>query len=598
MSSIRFLYKTKYIPDSVVTKGSEHPVMSGAVYDALQNIQANALFETGYFSDGIVGYEAQHIMSFNSGTLKVAKDSVVYYPAGLDKDGEPVFKAHKMAKDATASTGSLDGYKSEFFINTNTDTLICNTARTVSTSGTDIVQKVFAQETDPLSYKDITFDGYIWWDTKENLMKVFEGASNSWKTLPISLPVGIVECNGINISGIAYDFLTCGYVDNYAFINPGVIMLAPCGRSEENQSSYAVEMFDTDKVLIKKMFDDKTNTGFEDYKLYVTTARELIGAVGNISLDRVRGCYVDGNNKEYHCCPVATLSAKRPIEGQAPCIVSAFNSRLPIAFADKDDIENVVKLVGSSHGLTIDELEASLDDIYNTLNKKINDDVTALDNKLSKGYVRNSGDETVAGVKTFSSAIKGNLDGKAARANTTLLTSNIDPEIIPTGIRVNGRAFNTYTDAEKSTLYTQTSVRIGSNKVTAELFEGRATSMRWADLAEIYEADANYEIGTLVMFGGKKEITLANGNVNAVVSDKPALLMNSGAEGLPIAMVGRVKVRVLGACKKFDKLILHESVPGVAMVDNGSSRVIARALEDKEGIGEGLVLCVVQLNLD
>lgn len=140
-----------------------------------------------------------------------------------------------------------------------------------------------------------------------------------------------------------------------------------------------------------------------------------------------------------------------------------------------------------------------------------------------------------------------------------------------------------------------TSVRIGSNYVIADEFRGVATKARWADLAEIYEADADYPVGTLVRFGGEKEITLANfGECNAVVSEKPAFLMNSEAKGLPIALMGRVPVRVFGAVKKFDKLKFNTVAPGTATV-NGEGEPIAIALEDNDFIGEKLVLCVVKL---
>mgnify|MGYP003295461789 CR=1 FL=1 len=52
---------------------------------------------------------------------------------------------------------------------------------------------------------------------------------------------------------------------------------------------------------------------------------------------------------------------------------------------------------------------------------------------------------------------------------------------------------------------------------------------RWADLAEYKESDQAYEPGTLVMFGGAKEITLSNGvETHAIVTTKPGLVLNGG----------------------------------------------------------------------
>ena len=101
-----------------------------------------------------------------------------------------------------------------------------------------------------------------------------------------------------------------------------------------------------------------------------------------------------------------------------------------------------------------------------------------------------------------------------------------------------------------------------------QTINGTALNANWADLAEIYQADAEYQPGTLVAFGGEKEITIATTKVNAVVSTKPAVLMNNKQEGTPIALVGRVPVRVIGKVAKFDKLVLDRDNPGIAKVDN------------------------------
>ena len=82
--------------------------------------------------------------------------------------------------------------------------------------------------------------------------------------------------------------------------------------------------------------------------------------------------------------------------------------------------------------------------------------------------------------------------------------------------------------------------------IIANKFIGVATSAQWADLAENYVTDMDYPIGTLVCFGGQKEITVAINEVNGVISDKPAYLMNSNCKGQPIALIGRVPVLVKG----------------------------------------------------
>lgn len=136
------------------------------------------------------------------------------------------------------------------------------------------------------------------------------------------------------------------------------------------------------------------------------------------------------------------------------------------------------------------------------------------------------------------------------------------------------------------------------DKMYANRFEGLATSALWADLAEIYETDKEYPAGTLVAWGGEKELTVATDEVNAVISENPAYLMNSGAEGQPVALAGRVRVRIVDFVSKFDKIYLS-SIPGVGSTSprGPEDKPIARALEDKNTDGEGLVMCAVHFTI-
>lgn len=139
----------------------------------------------------------------------------------------------------------------------------------------------------------------------------------------------------------------------------------------------------------------------------------------------------------------------------------------------------------------------------------------------------------------------------------------------------------------------------GSNTFN-NVVQGTAFRTYWGDLAEIYETDKEYPKGTLVKFGGDKEITIADTQVNAVISSEPGLILNTqNKTGQAIALIGRVPVRVIGNCKKFDYLTLSD-VPGVATVleDNEFPlNVIARALENKDYVEEGLVRCVIKFDL-
>ena len=98
-----------------------------------------------------------------------------------------------------------------------------------------------------------------------------------------------------------------------------------------------------------------------------------------------------------------------------------------------------------------------------------------------------------------------------------------------------------------------------------------ATSARYADLAEVFTADKDYPPGTVVVFGGDKEITSSNTDhdfrVAGVISTNPAYLMNGEAAGLPVALTGRVSCKVLGPVGK-GTVLTTSSISGVAQAIN------------------------------
>jgi len=137
--------------------------------------------------------------------------------------------------------------------------------------------------------------------------------------------------------------------------------------------------------------------------------------------------------------------------------------------------------------------------------------------------------------------------------------------------------------------------------IYATLFRGTATESYYADLAENYLADADYEPGTVVVFGGTAEVTINTEKdthrVAGVVTTNPAHLMNSHLKGdhvTGIALTGRVPCKVIGKVQKGDMLVAS-AIPGYAMVNNtpGVGTVIGKALEDKTTTDRGVIEVVV-----
>ena len=138
--------------------------------------------------------------------------------------------------------------------------------------------------------------------------------------------------------------------------------------------------------------------------------------------------------------------------------------------------------------------------------------------------------------------------------------------------------------------------------IEADVATLTATAARYADLAEIYESDSNYEPGTVVVFGGDKEVTtttiLADHRVAGVVSTNPAYLMNKDADGVAVALRGKVPCKVEGAVKKGDILVTNaRSGTATALAPESANPpawcIIGKSLEESNDTGVKIINVVV-----
>jgi hypothetical protein len=148
---------------------------------------------------------------------------------------------------------------------------------------------------------------------------------------------------------------------------------------------------------------------------------------------------------------------------------------------------------------------------------------------------------------------------------------------------------------------TPTLVMYGANGAIS----GNQINANYADVAERFEADEILLPGTVVELGGVNEITQVNTdlseNVLGVISTRAAYLMNSSAGSdathPPVAMTGRVPVKVVGTVCKGDRLVsAGNGMARTAQAGEATAfNVIGRALEDKADAGVGTVNAVVTI---
>jgi len=137
------------------------------------------------------------------------------------------------------------------------------------------------------------------------------------------------------------------------------------------------------------------------------------------------------------------------------------------------------------------------------------------------------------------------------------------------------------------------------------LSAGSRLNATYADLAERFSADDIYDAGTVVEIGGPQEITAVkyelSEDVFGVVSNTAAYLMNSGAGNdethPPVAVSGRVEVKVVGIVKKGQRLVsAGNGIARAAKLNEATAfNTIGRALVDKLTDDIGTVEAIVMI---
>ena len=256
-------------------------------------------------------------------------------------------------------------------------------------------------------------------------------------------------------------------------------------------------------------------------------------------------------------------------------------------------------IVGVDSDLAI-TVDASGGIIANTVN---NTDITF---KVNDGGVTTTvmtidGSESRVGIGTTTPSTKLHVSGTTtSTAFAGDLTGDVTGNITSSGansmttLTMGGNLTSKAILPDANTTYD-----IGTSLKKYNTIYAKATSAQYADLAEIYQSDAEYDVGTVVVFGGSKEITQSiignDTSVAGVISENPAYLMNSDETGLPVALIGKVKCKVAGHINKGDMLSTHPQHKGVAKKahDPAPGTIIGKALEDYDSTEIGMINIVV-----
>lgn len=211
------------------------------------------------------------------------------------------------------------------------------------------------------------------------------------------------------------------------------------------------------------------------------------------------------------------------------------------------------------------------------------------------GVTQSTSTTTGAVVITGGLGVGGNLN-IGGRINADSININNGELLVEGAANISGNVFTAGWLIPTSNV----SQNLGSSTNWWNTFYGVSTQAQYADLAEKYTADAEYQPGTVVVFGGEQEITVtetfADVRVAGVISTNPAYLMNAANEGLPVALRGRVPVQVLGAVSKGDLLVTSAQqgcAQSVGQNNNYGQAVFAKSLVTDGSNGVKIIEAVI-----
>jgi len=324
-----------------------------------------------------------------------------------------------------------------------------------------------------------------------------------------------------------------------------------------------------------------------------TAAQPNITSVGTLGALTVSGNANVGNIGTAQVLATANVTAPQLISnvatGTAPIVVS---STTKVANLNADLLDGY-DLTSSATAATV-VLRSGDGSVFANMFYGAGNNISNIQGANVSGTVANANNSAFLGGTAAASYL---LTTGTGSSLTAIAGANV------TGTVANATTVTGATQNNITTLGALTVLSSGANTTAGtitgnwSLSTGSRLSATYADLAEYYQADATYEPGTVLMFGGDNEVTLAEEATNrvaGVVSTNPAYAMNSGCPDIAVAIAlqGRVPCKVQGTVRKGDMMISAGSGYAVACSEPRLGQVIGKALENFDLI-DGVIEIVV-----
>jgi len=433
--------------------------------------------------------------------------------------------------------------------------------------------------------------GQLWWDSTNAKLKVYNGTA--WQTAGGSAPYQSAQPSGITQGDIWIDSDT-GQM--FFYNGSASVLIGPPGSTgTTNGFTYDAILDSADATQnITKLYNDGNLIAIISEDTFTpkvsisgfATIKKGITLTTAISDTKFQGTATDSD-------ALGGITAANFLRSNANDTTTgtlAIATDAGMTVGADNDLSLTADLSGGIIANTVSDTDITF---------KVND------GGVTTTLMTLDGSEARVGIGTTTPTSKLEVNGTITATSITAtatgnLTGNVTGNVTSTGANTMGSLTMSGTLTSQGILPSaNTTYDIGSSSYAYNTVYAKATSAQYADVAEVYEADAEYDVGTVVIFGGDKEITVSSmGNdtrVAGVISENPAYLMNDSATGLPVALLGKVKCKVVGVIKKGDMLSTHSQHPGVgrSASDPSVGTVIGKALEEYDSTEIGAINIVV-----
>ena len=440
---------------------------------------------------------------------------------------------------------------------------------------------------------------------------VFDYASNSWKNK--ALPTNVSATNDVAITyvgGALITQLNAGVIVNADVSASAAIAQSKLSMQAATTSASAPGSF-TQSALGLAEFSSSTFTATNGWIEVVTSTSAATG-IRYGQIQYVNSGTILGNRTGSAAAPSEMTPVQVVTDGNGISNSSFSTQGMMTVLTNANSTFNGVTNTGggNTYGVTpVTQAHASSSIIK-----------SRSDGGVDVGYLMVSGYETLAvstttlqlytpGGYNFASAT-----GTTGSNTTTTVTGTFDisggtlkATTLTTGAAATqGNITGDWVVQPNSTIDLYTYKSSGVTLLTGTLSTGSATNTgtilgnwslsgasqlqaTYSDLAEWYSADAEYEPGTVLVFGGDAEVTttttLNDTRCAGVVTTDPAYIMNSELQGTRacLALAGRIPCKVVGRVKKGD-MLTTSATPGYAVkaLTPTLGAIVGKALEDKD----------------